>query len=95
MQTQVTMYSVNWYYICNGYHMKKLILICLVFFLVSCEKETVPCNCGLILDDNVQNYSVLIRNDCSKNEKWWILSPGDWQHAHPGDNYCITNVDTW
>ena len=72
----------------------KYILI-LSLFLFSCEKETVECNCGLILDDEVKNYSILIRNDCSGNEKWFTLSPGDWIHAHPGNNYCLNNVSSW
>lgn len=74
--------------------MKKLITIALLLTLLSCKKEEV-CNCGLILDDNVSNYSVLIRNSCSKNEKWFTLSQGDWINAHPGNDYCITNVEKW
>ncbi len=74
--------------------MKRLLLI-LTIALLSCEKETVECNCGLIVDDNVSNYSVLIRNDCSGNEKWFALSQGDWMQAHPGNNYCITNTKSW
>ena len=74
--------------------MKKIFSLVLLLSLFGCQKEEV-CNCGLVLDDNVSNYSVLIRNSCTKNEKWFILSPGDWMNAHPGQDYCITNVEKW
>ena len=75
--------------------MKKTIGIMLLLTLLSCEKEKVECNCGLVLDDNVSDYSVIIRNDCSKNEKKFYLQPGDWINAQVGSNYCITNVSSW
>ena len=65
----------------------------------SCKKDdpkpSIPCNCGLILSDDVTDYSVIIRNDCSGNEKKFYLSQGDWMNAHPGNNFCITNVSSW
>lgn len=67
----------------------------LLLTLLSCEKEKAKCNCGLVLSDDVSDYSVVIRNDCSKNEKKFYLQPGDWMHAYVGSNYCITNVDSW
>lgn len=75
--------------------MKKTIGILLLLTLLSCEKEKVECNCGLVLSDNVNDYSVVIRNDCSKNEKKFYLQQGDWINAHVGSNYCITNVSSW
>ena len=75
--------------------MKKLFSLMLLLTLLSCEKEKVECNCGLVLSDNVNDYSVVIRNDCSKNEKRFYLQPGDWMNAHVGSNYCITNVSSW
>jgi len=72
----------------------KTTIIAILLLLVGCKKGEV-CNCGLIVDDNVTNYSVKIRNSCSKNEKWFELQPGDWMNAHPGSDYCITNVDKW
>lgn len=74
--------------------MKKLIvLVVLTLVMLSCTKKN--CNCGVIQNDNVYDYSVVIRNSCSKNNKTFYLSEGDWMNAHPGDNYCITNVDSW
>lgn len=79
--------------------MKKLLIIALLAGMVSCKKETTtpqkPCNCGLIVSDDVTNYSVDIRNDCSNNVKTFYLTEGDWMNAHPGKNYCITNVTSW
>jgi hypothetical protein len=75
--------------------MKKVFSLLLLLTLLSCEKEKVECNCGLVLSDNVNDYSVVIRNDCSKNEKRFYLQPGDWMNAHVGSNYCITNVSSW
>jgi hypothetical protein len=77
--------------------MKKVILVIAVVALVSSckKKEDEPCNCGLIQSDNVQNYSVVIRNECTGNNKEFTLSQGDWMNAHVGSNYCITNSGKW
>lgn len=73
--------------------MKKIVFAALIL-LSSCKKEKV-CNCGLVLSDRVSDYSVVIRNDCSNNEKRFILEPGDWMNAYVGSNYCITNTTSW
>jgi hypothetical protein len=74
--------------------MKKLIvLVSIAIGLASCEKES--CNCGVIQSDNVNDYSVVIKNSCSQNVKTFYLSEGDWMNAHPGDDYCINNVESW
>jgi hypothetical protein len=74
--------------------MKKLILLAsIVIGLASCKKEN--CNCGVIQSDNVNDYSVVIKNSCSQNVKTFYLSEGDWMNAHPGDDYCINNVESW
>ena len=77
--------------------MKKTILILSVVALVSSckKKEDEPCNCGIIQSDNVQDYSVVIRNECSSNNKTFVLSQGDWMNAHVGSRYCITNSGKW
>ena len=69
------------------------LMMCFVF--TSCSKEDETCNCGLITSDDVTDYSVTIRNECSNNSKKFFLTEGDWMNAHPGDNYCITNVVSW
>jgi nitrous oxide reductase accessory protein NosL len=79
--------------------MKKIVLaIAVVALISSCkkkEKEEGPCNCGIIQSDNVQDYSVVIKNECSGNNKTFTLSSGDWMNAHVGSNYCITNSGKW
>jgi hypothetical protein len=76
--------------------MKKVMMIMAVALLaMSCEKEVTPCNCGVIQSDNITDYSVVIKNDCSGNNKTFYLSEGDWMNAHPGNDYCITNTTSW
>jgi len=77
--------------------MKKIVLaIAVVALISSCKKEDEgPCNCGIVQSDNVQNYSVVIKNECSSNNKEFILSSGDWINAHVGSRYCITNSGKW
>lgn len=80
--------------------MKKLVvlLVGLTLFLasVSCEKD-ILCDdqCGLVVSDRVDDYSVVIRNSCSGNERRFTLSPGDWMNAFVGSDYCITNSNGW
>jgi len=80
--------------------MRKLyLIIVLAFFQFGCTKENTttatPCNCGIIISDNVQDYSVMIRNDCSGIVKLFYLNQGDWMNAYVGKNFCITNVTRW
>lgn len=77
--------------------MKKVIIIAVAALISSCNKKekNQPCNCGVIQSDNVQNYSVVIQNECSGNNKTFTLSEGDWMNAHPGTKYCITNSGKW
>lgn len=81
--------------------MKKAVFIIGVLLLASCSKpeESAPapkdCNCGLIISDNVTDYSVVIRNQCSGREKKFILAPGDWINAQVGSNLCISNTTSW
>ena len=60
----------------------------------SCKKDE-PCNCGIIQSDNAQNYSIVIKNECSGNNKEFVLNQSDWLTAYVGNNYCITNIDKW
>jgi len=60
------------------------------------KKEDVKqCNCGLIVSDDVSDYSVVIRNGCSGNQKKFYLQAGDWMTAYVGSNYCLSNVSSW
>jgi hypothetical protein len=77
--------------------MKKVILLLAVVALISSckKKEEPPCNCGIVQSDNVQNYSVVIRNECTNNDKTFVLSQADWMNAYVGSRYCITNSGKW
>ncbi len=77
--------------------MKKIFLI-LAIALIGCKKETIEpevCNCGLVQSDDVTDYSVIIQNSCSGNNKKFFLQQGDWMNAHVGSSYCITNETSW
>ena len=75
------------------------VLVWAVIFLVSCKKEEpkpiTPCNCGLVESDNIQDYSVVIKNDCSGNNKTFYLQEGDWMNAYVDSKFCISNVANW
>ena len=81
--------------------MKLIKYILLLTLFVGCKKENPQpkveevCNCGLVQSDDVNDYSVVIKNSCSGNNKTFFLSEGDWMNAHVGSNYCITNVKNW
>ena len=74
--------------------MKKLVLVSvLAIGLFSCQKE--PSSCGVIVDDNVKDYSIVIRNSNTGNLKTFYLYPGDWINAHPGEDFCMLNEQEW
>ena len=72
--------------------MKKIILATIL--LSSCAKQK-DCNCGLIESDDASDYSIVIKNHCSGNNKTFYLQEGDWMNAHPGQQYCIENETEW
>ena len=66
--------------------MKKVVLaIAVVALISSCKKKEAegPCNCGIVQSDNVADYSVVIQNECTSNNKTFTLTSGDWMNAHP------------
>jgi hypothetical protein len=81
--------------------MKKLILIAAIgLSLTSCIKK--QCNCGTITNDQITYdsngnacYSLTVRNSCSGNSKTWCFNQSDWMDANIGENFCVTNVDSW
>ena len=74
--------------------MEKVILVALIF-LASCSKEDTTCNCGKIISDDPNDYSIVVRNSCSEHEKKFILNPGDWMTAYVGTDICISTVKNW
>ncbi len=78
--------------------MKKLFYILLATIIFSaCEKEE-NCNCGVITNDEILDndcYSLTIRNDCSNNYETWCFDYDIWFDNAVGDDFCVTNVDSW
>ena len=84
--------------------MKKVFIIAAIgLSLTSCEKiEKETCNCGYITNDQITFdangnacYSLTIRNSCTDNLKTWCFSQDVWMDANVGENFCVTNVDSW
>jgi hypothetical protein len=75
--------------------MKKTIIgLAIILSIASCKKVE-PCNCGTVTSDRVSDYSVVIKNNCSDNERRFILDPSDWVNAFVGESFCITDVTSW
>ena len=63
--------------------------------MLSCKKKQKDCNCGRVMSDDVTNYSVIVRNNCTGNEKSFVLEEGDWMKAYVGTDICLNNQPTW
>ncbi len=71
--------------------MKKVVLVlATALTLFSCGKEINHTNqsCGLIVSDNVEDYSITIRKSNGGYETI-VLHPGDWINAHVGSEICV------
>lgn len=81
--------------------MKKLFIIGMVGLVMSsCMKK--QCNCGTITNDAITYdsngnpcYSLTVRNSCSGNTKTWCFDYSVWVDAPVGNNFCVTNVESW
>ena len=81
---------------------KYLLLFCLSFFILGCEKEEEEddCrpNCGVITDDEIlpnDCYSLSIRNECSNNIETYCFSYDVWMDNYVGNSICLNDVDSW
>ena len=70
--------------------------------MISCSGPLSDCNCGTISNDGIQTlsngewcYWLEIKNHCSGNKKVFCFDSSTWFQNHPGDNFCVTNVDNW
>lgn len=78
---------------------KILIILGIATVLFSCTKdEDLPeptqtvqadCKCGKILSDDVSDYSIRVRNNCTNNVEKFILEQGDWMTAYVGNDICF------
>tara|TARA_Y100000766_G_scaffold169044_1_gene145131 strand:+ start:53 stop:292 length:240 start_codon:yes stop_codon:yes gene_type:complete len=75
--------------------MKKLLLIllCLPFLFISCEKEE-NCNCGDFIDRvgskdfSTNTYKITVSNDCTSNVDTFYVSPDVLNYAETEKRYC-------
>jgi hypothetical protein len=86
--------------------MKKIALALIGLAFIGCTKEEPlapkkDCNCGFIEDtdmyikDDVEYYTIKVKNDCSGNSKTFFLEEGYWMNAFAGTNICLTNTGNW
>ena len=79
--------------------MKKLLLLSsLTILLFSCKgnyEEPVECYFGEIISDDAADYSIVAMNECTGNERKFILNYDDWITAFIGTDYCISNPEGW
>jgi hypothetical protein len=75
--------------------LRGLILFTMIVLVSSCEKQ--DCNCGVITDDQIigGEYTLSIRNDCTNNVETFIFSYDVWFNAYVGEDFCVTNVESW
>ena len=79
--------------------MKKLFLLLVFPAMVACNKEADPqprpvppeCKCGKVISANMQDFSILVENKCTKNRTTFKLLPNDWIRIVPGNEYCSAN----
>jgi len=77
--------------------MKKLITVLLtITAFASCSKNaTKDCKCGIITDDaieNVDDFTLTIKNDCSGNSKKFYVTLNTWMDGVVGDKFCMTEI---
>jgi len=75
-----------------------LLLSSLTILLFSCKgnyEEPVECYCGEIISDDAADYSIVAMNECTGNERKFILNYDDWITAFIGTDYCISNPEGW
>jgi hypothetical protein len=77
--------------------MKKLITVLLtITAFASCSKNaTKDCKCGIITDDaieNVDDFTLTIKNDCSGNSKKFYVTLNTWMDGVVGNKFCMTEI---
>jgi hypothetical protein len=79
----------------------KMLIVGLCLMMMSCKKEE-TCNCGTITEDGISFnsdgstcYWLEVRNDCSGNKERWCFDYDVWFDGNPGENFCVTNVESW
>lgn len=76
------------------------------FFLYACNKDDPQgygkeefCNCGIISEDSIhsptQTYLFIVENECSGNEKTFIVDQLIYSAYYKGDRICINDQKPW
>ena len=57
------------------------------------------CNCGMLREDSIhtasQTYLFIIENECSGNEKTFIVDPLIYSAYYKGDRICVNDQSPW
>jgi hypothetical protein len=83
-----------------------IILIWIGFFLYACTKDEPQgygeeqfCNCGIICQDSIhsqsQTYFFIVENECSGNEKAFIVDQLIYSAYYEGQRICINDQKPW
>lgn len=91
--------------------MKKIAFALIGLAFIGCTKEELAqkkdagqskdCTCGFIEDtdmyikNNIEYYTIKVKNDCSGNSKTFFLEEGYWMNAFAGSNICLSNTGSW
>lgn len=76
------------------------------FFVYACNGdepqgygEEEYCNCGMVREDSVitasQTYLLIVENECSGNEKTFIVDQLIYSAYYKGDRICINDQSPW
>ena len=85
-----------------------LIVVCVyvAFYMYACGKDEPQgygneeyCNCGVVVEDSIhtasQTYLLIVENECSGNQKNFIVDPLIYSAYSIGDRICINNQSPW
>jgi hypothetical protein len=83
-----------------------IIAMWIAFFIYACNKDNPQgygeedfCNCGMVREDSIhtasQSYLLIVENECSGNQKTFIVDPLIYSAYYKGDRICINNQEPW
>ena len=76
------------------------------FFIYACNKNEPAgygkeefCNCGIVREDSIHtasaHYMLIVQNECSGNEKTFIVDHLVYGAYYKGDRICINEQEQW
>jgi hypothetical protein len=83
-----------------------VVAVWVAFFLFACKKDEPQgygeegyCNCGVVVEDSIHTatttYLLIVENECSGNERNFIVDPLIYSAYYKGDRICINNQSPW